>query len=236
MTQKERKKKMSKNKKILMVLIIALVLSVLAGVGVFTLINSQKTTIYSFNGDFKAGTKITDSMFTPIQVDKKVVETNRNSDISNYYITASSFNKILNDGDYLRTNVSANEILCKSMLVTNSGNEIEASMQSDKVALTLSVDSITGVTSDIRAGSYVNIYCGEKNSTVPKSEIFEKMKILEVQQAADDANTLNSITVECTNVQSETLVSYAQNGYIYMGLINITGYQSTTTSTTPTSK
>ena len=62
------------------------------------------------------------------------------------------------------------------------------------------------------------------------------MKILEVQQAADDANTLNSITVECTNEQSETLVSYAQNGYIYMGLINITGYQSTTTSTTPTSK
>ena len=51
---------MSKNKKILMVLIIALVLSVLAGVGVFTLINSQKTTIYSFNGDFKAGTKITE--------------------------------------------------------------------------------------------------------------------------------------------------------------------------------
>lgn len=230
---------MSKNKKILMVLIIALVLSVLAGVGVFTLINSQKTTIYSFNGDFKAGTKITDSMFTPIQVDKKVVETNRNSGISNYYITASSFNKIISDGDYLRSNVSANEILSKAMLVTNSGNEIEASMQNDKVALTLSVDSITGVTSDIRAGSYVNIYCGEKNSTDPKTEVFEKMKILEVQQEANETNTLKSITVECTNEQSQKLVSFAQNGYIYMGLINVTGYQSSvpaSTSITPAAK
>ena len=214
---------MSKNKKILMVLIIALVLSVLAGVGVFTLINSQKTTIYSFNGDFKAGTKITDSMFTPIQVDKKVVETNRNSDISNYYITASSFNKIISDGDYLRSNVSANEILSKAMLVTNSGNEIEASMQNDKVALTLSVDSITG----------------EKNSTDPKTEVFEKMKILEVQQEANETNTLKSITVECTNEQSQKLVSFAQNGYIYMGLINVTGYQSSvpaSTSITPAAK
>lgn len=215
---------MSKNKKILMVLIIALVLSVLAGVGVFTLINSQKTTIYSFNGDYKAGTKLSESMFTPIQVDKKVVESNRTGDISNYYITASSFNKIIGTGDYLRSNVSKSELLTKSMLVTNSGNEIEASMGSDKVALTLGVDSITGVTADIRAGSYVNIYCGETSGTSPKTDVFERMKILEVQQ--DDDGALKSITVECTADQCQSLVNYAQGGYIYMGLINITGYQS----------
>lgn len=223
---------MSKNKKILMVLIVALVLSVLAGVGVFTLINSQKTTIYSFNGDYKAGTKLEESMFTPVQIDKKVIETNRTGDISNYYITASSFNKIISTGDYLRCNVSAKELLTKSMLVTNSGNNIEASMQSDKVALTLGVDSITGVTSDIRAGSYVNIYCGSTSSTDNAKQTFERMKILEVQQNEDGA--LTSITVECTSAQSQSLVNYAQTGYIYMGLINVTGYQSDTASQTDT--
>lgn len=225
---------MSKNKKILMVLIVACVLMVLTGVGIFTLINSQKVTIYSFNADYKAGQPITESMLTPIQVDKKIVEANRTGDVSTYFITSKNFKQVTSSGDYLRSDVKQNQLLTKSLTVTNSGNQIEMSMATDKTALTLSVDSITGVTSDLMAGSYVNIYCGStKEGAVP--QVYERMKILEITK--NDTNELSSVTIECTKDEGINISSYAQNGYIYMALINITGYQSgTTTNTQSTTK
>ena len=68
---------MTKNKKIILVLLLATIVSIAGGYLVYKAFTNQKTTIYVFNGDYVAGTTITSDMITTIECDKDIVVSNK---------------------------------------------------------------------------------------------------------------------------------------------------------------
>ncbi len=217
-------KSMKKNTKILIILFAAVIFAVGAGYGVLTAINSQKTKIYIFNADYKAGTQVNTSMFTPMEVDKNIVIEGKKGSLSTAFVTSSEYDQIIKTGDSLRTDVSKGIYLTSALLTQKGGNEIENTMTSTAIAVTVSVNSITGVTNELSAGSYVNLTAITGASTTT----YQKMRILDVQKASD--GTITAVTVECDFETQQAIEEASNSGYIHLGLVNSNGYQVIDTS------
>ena len=149
---------MKKNSKILMVLAIALVFTIAAGICAYQILSPQRTTIYVFNKNYKAGTTLTSDMFTPIQVDSKIVVAGAGAPISHRFITQAEFPTLLRANDSLKSDVGEGTPLVISLLSVTGGNAIEMSMQATAIAVTVDVNSTTGVTNDLAPGASVNVY------------------------------------------------------------------------------
>ncbi len=216
---------MKKNTRILIVLALAVVLSFLAGFGILTAINSQKTKIYVFNGSYVAGTQVNSNMFTPMEVDKNIVIEGKKGDISTAFVTSSQYTDIIKTGDSLRTNVTKGTFLTNALLTNKGGNEIENTMTSTAIAVTVKVDSITGVTNELNSGSYVNL------TTIisGQAKTYEKMRILDTQKSTD--GTITAVTLECDYDSQQEIERACSGGYIHLGLVNASGYQIKETGT-----
>lgn len=215
---------MSKNKKIVIVLVIAVIAAILAGFGTFSLIVSQKTTIYTFNASYKAGTAITSSMLTPIQVDKRIVSEGASNDLSTVFVTAKNIENVLSSNDTLRNSVANGTILTPALLTQKGGNDIENSMKSDAVCITIGVNNITGITNDLNSGSYVNINCVSDN----KCTTIECQRIIDVFK--DDSGVIQTVTIECDYATQQALAIASANGKIHLALVNASGYQYNTST------
>lgn len=64
---------MSKGKKIMIVILLAVIFAAISGYALYVYLTPLKTTIYVYNGDYSAGTTITANMLTPISVDNNIV-------------------------------------------------------------------------------------------------------------------------------------------------------------------
>lgn len=214
----------SKNKKILMILVVAAVIAIIAGVALYMYLMPQKTTVYVFNDNYEAGVALTEDMLTPIQADSKIVIAGKNSDTSSRFVTGSDIKAVLNSGDSLRMDVSEGMPLTLSILSVTGGSSVEMNMDPSKIAVTVPVTNITGVTSDLKEGSRVNIYTtgGDNAGT---TLLFQNMRVLSVQK--DNSGTLNSATIEVDTDQSLKLVYAANTSSIYFGLVDSSGYEYT---------
>ncbi len=209
----------SKNKKIIVVLSISAILIVLLCFGIYKAIVSQKATIYVFNNTYKAGSTLTSSMLIPMQVDKNIVITGKSSDIGTQFITSKTFEDVIKSGDTLRVDVTANTFLTSTILTNQGGNEIENTMKSTAIAVTVDVDDVTGVTNELGVGSYVNISCIFGGSET----IYESLRVLAATK--DTSGNLISVTIECNYEQFQMITNASNGGYIHLGLINSNGYQ-----------
>lgn len=213
---------MKKNSKILMVLAIALVFTIAAGICIFQILSPQRTTIYVFNKNYTAGTTLTADMFTPIQVDSKIVVAGANAPISHRFITQAEFPTLLRANDSLKSDVGEGTPLVISLLSVTGGNAIEMSMQATAIAVTVDVTPITGVTNDLAPGAYVNVYV--TYHTGGTKLIMEKMRVLAVHKGGS-GGSLSGATLELTNSEAVRLIDATKNGSIYLGLVNSGGYQ-----------
>lgn len=209
----------SKNKKIAIVLIIAALLIVASCFGVYKAIVSQKATIYVFNNTYKAGSVVTSSMLTPMQVDKNIVVTGNSDEIGTHFVTQRTYEEVIKSGDTLRVDVTKNEFLTSTILTNQGGNEIENRMKSTSIAVTVDADEITGVTNELGVGSYVNISCILDGTET----IYESLRVLAASKNTSGA--IISVTLECDYSQFETITKASNGGYIHLGLINSSGYQ-----------
>lgn len=205
---------MSKNKKIIAVLLAAIVLCGAAGFLVYSAFKLQKTQIYVFNGEYPAGTIVTQDMLTTLEVDKTIYDSGAKASVRNRFIVSGELDGIL--GDSLRINVSDGIPLIRSILSSAGGSEIENLMGKDKIAVTVAVNARTAVTNDLKSSSIVDV-------CMPKEDgytVVEKMKILTVVR--EDGINVSAITLECDNMDEYLELAGADN--VYCGLIKEDGY------------
>lgn len=171
----------AKNKKIIMILLTALVIAVIGGIALYMYLVPQKTTVYVFNDNYQAGTALTEKMLTPVQADSKIVVAGKNSNTSSRFVTGADIKAVLNSGDSLRMDVAEGMPLTLSILSVTGGSSVEMNMDPAKIAVTVPVTSITGVTKDLKEGSRVNIYTtgGDANGT---TLLFQNMRVLSVEK------------------------------------------------------
>lgn len=212
---------MSKNKKIIIILIIAVLLALLTGYAVVSFLSPHRTTIYVFKTAYRIGTAITSDMLVPVQVDSSMVVAGRNTSVSEKFITSNEIRALLESGDSLKVSVGEGTPLMKSLLSISGGNSIMMSMSPSSVAVTVDVDNTTGITKELYSGAAVNVYVTSYSGGT--FLLFENMRVLDINRKND--GSLQSATLEVTNEQAVKLINSTKNGAIHLGLINPNGYQ-----------
>ena len=212
-------KSTTKNKKIILVLFLGILFFAIATFGVYRILTPQRTNIYVFSDNYSAGTLVTDSMLTPIEVDANVVVANMQMSTGDYYVTSANYQNILTSAGVLRNDVYAGTALMTSMLTTTGGNSIEMTMKQNAVAVTVGANVITGVTSELSAGSRVNVYASYNDST---TLLLESIRVLSV---GNSSGTIDAVTLEVDIPQSLQLIHAYTYGSVHPGLVDATGYQ-----------
>lgn len=211
-------KTFSKNKKIALLLVIAVIFCAAACFAVYTYCTPKKAIIYVFNNAYEAGTQIQSSMFTSIEVDSSIVVAGRKAPINEQYVTSANFNSVIQSGDSLLNSVHKGQALTLSTLSVSSGSAIEMNMKSTAIAVTIPVSNITGVTPSLRVGSRVNIYSSSDSKT---ELILQNMRIINVNKSDGE---LVSVTIETTNEESLKLIHAATYTKLYLGLVDSSNY------------
>ena len=214
-----------KNKKAIIILCIAIVCAIISGVGLYSFLVPQRATIYVYKGNYEAGTTLTSDMLTPMQVDARIVSNGANKSTDSYYITSSTINDVLKKGNKLKTNVVKGMPVIPQQLSVEGGNALEYVMKPESIAVTIPVNSNTGITNDLKAGSRVNIYtCHKANSGGQQTQLlFQNMKVLAVYKSDGQ---ITSVTIEVNHSESLKLIYATTYEIVYLGLVNESGYQS----------
>lgn len=214
----------SKNRKIVIILVMAILVAVITAFALYLYLTPQKTTVYVFRDNYEAGEALTEDMLTAIQADSSIVVAGKNTDTASRFVTGKDIQTVLNAGDSLRMDVAEGMPLTISMLSVNGGSSVEMNMDPSKIAVTVPVTSVSGVTNDLKEGSRVNIYAlsAEGGGT---TLLFQNMRVLAVQK--DDTGALSSATIEVDADQSLKLIYASNYNGIYFGLVDSTGYEFT---------
>ena len=212
-------KNLTKNKKILSIFIGFIFCSILSAYFIFRFLSPQRTTVFTFNDSYTAGTQITADMLTPIQVDKNILSNGVRGNIDTQFVTLNSYQTILQSGDSLRMDVGKGAPLMTTMLSTYGGSTVEMNMKTTAVGVTIGVNEVTGITNDLKQGSRVNIYMSIEGAT---SLILENMRILNVGYSN---GVISSVTIECDIEQSLLLINSNTYGSLHLGIVDSTGYQ-----------
>ena len=209
---------MKKNTKTVLLLVVAALFALLTGLCIYAYCSPAKKIVYVYNGSYAAGTLLTSDMITPIEVDSQIVVAGKSGDASKVYITENEIQSVLDTNNYLLYDVSAGTTVTPAALSTVMKNSIERNLSDNTVAVTIPVNNYSGVTSSLRVGARVNIYSSTNGTT---NLVFEGMRVIGVSKSD---NSLQSITVECTNEQSVTLIHSIEYSEIYLGLVDNTQY------------
>lgn len=214
----------SKNRKIIFILIAAMLTAIIGGVSMYFFLMPQKTTVYVFNDNYEAGEPLTEEMLVPIQADSKIVVAGKQANTSSSFVTGKDIETVLNAGDSLRMDVSKGMPLSLSILSVAGGSNVEMSMDPSKIAVTVPVTNVTGVTNDLKNGTRVNVYAtgGDTSGT---TLLFQNMRVLSVQK--DNNGALFSATLEVTADESLKLIYAANYSTLHFGLVDSSGYEFT---------
>lgn len=208
-----------KNKKILIVIAIALVCLIAATICLIAFLSPMRTTFYVFKGDYKAGTAITKDMLTPVQADSRLMVAGTGADATTYFITNENLGELVKSGDALRTDVKKGEAFLIAHVSAKGGTDIEIKMSPNAVAVTIPVSSITGITDKLKAEAHVNVYA--TYSSGETQLLLESVRVLSV---ATDNGQLEGVTLELTKTQAPIAINAINTGSLYLGLINTDGY------------
>lgn len=212
-----------KNKKIISVIVIAVILCIVAGSGTYMVLSPQRETIYIFRQDCTAGTQITTDILSPVEVDATIVEMGQAENISSSFVTAEEYTKILQDAGTLRYDVAQGTALMKSMLTTYGGSKVEMEMKPSSIAVTVPSDYLSAVTNELGGGSYVNVYASYDDGAKTLL-ILQNIRVLTAPRVD---GVLAGVTLEVTHEQSLKLIHAMSYAKITFGLVNGQGYQYT---------
>lgn len=204
---------MSKNKKVVFLLIMAIIFSMAASFGVYKYCESQKGIVYIFNANYSAGEKINKEMFTGIKVDEQIINAGKSGTIASYYITGEDFEKVINANEYLLNDVSKGEAFVFTDLAVTSGNAIERKLTNGEVAVTIPISGVALVTDDLRVGSTVNVYITNSTST---ELVFENMKIAALTKKNGN---ISNVTFLLSENDATQMIHIANNNTLYFGLV-----------------
>lgn len=214
----------AKNRKIIFILVAAILSAIIGGVAMYFFLMPQKTTVYVFNDNYKSGEPLTEDMLVPIQADSKITVAGKQADTSSSFVTGRDIETVLNAGDSLRMDVSKGMPLSLAILSVAGGSNVEMSMDPSKIAVTVPVTNVTGVTNDLKNGTRVNVYA-TGGDTAGTTLLFQNMRVLSVQK--DNNGALFSATLEVTADESLKLIYAANYSTLHFGLVDSSGYEFT---------
>jgi len=209
-----------KNKKIIVVILVAVLCCVIATFGLYKILTPQRTTIYIFNDNYSAGTLVTENMLTAVEIDQTLVVNSNQLSANDYFVTAANYRAVLTSAGVLRNDVYSGNALMSSMLTTTGGNAIEMTMKSNAVAVTIGANYVTAITSELSSGSRVNVYVTYEDSGT--TLLLQNIRILSVGR---EGGVINSVTLEVDISQSLQLIYAYTTGSVHLGLVDATGYQ-----------
>lgn len=212
----------SKNKGMIAILIVGILSAVLGAAALFFFLTPQKTTVYVFKNNYKAGEVLTEEMLTPVQCDSNIVVSGKTTDTASRFVTGADIKTVLDTGDSLRMDVSEGMPLTLSLLSVNGGSTVEMNMDPAKIAVTVPINDVSGVTKDLKEGSRVNIYATGVDAP-GTTLLFQNMRVLSVGK--DNNGSIVSATIEVTTDESLKLVYAANYSTIYFGLVDSSGYE-----------
>lgn len=212
-----------KNKKILCVMGLAIILCLLSACGVYMLLSPQRATVYVFREDYTAGTQVTRDILMPIEIDATIIEMGGAADVKSRYVTSEEYADVLQNSGTLCWDVTQGTTLMKSMLTSYGGSKVEMTMKPSSIAVTVSSDYLSAVTNELSSGAYVNIYASYDEGAQTKL-ILQNIRVLTVPKVD---GVLAGVTLEVNHEQSLKLVHAINYGKITFGLVNSQGYQYT---------
>ncbi len=216
----------AKNKKILLIILVALLSAAIACVALYLYLTPQKVTVYIFNSNYEAGTIVTNNMLAPVQIDANLVLQGNKQKVNNVLVTSKTKAQLIdNRRNTLRVDVTEGMPLTASLLTQNNSSPIGMALEdTDKIAVTINVDSVSGVTNTLKAGDRVNIYASGSGDYGYETRLcFQNMKLLYVNGSG---NSITSATVEVTTEESVRLINISKSYSIHFALINGSNYQS----------
>lgn len=223
---------MSAGKKILLVLII-----IFGGAIAFLsydYLSTAKTNIFLFKGNYEAGTPITKDMFSQLEVDYNMVtQLRKTTSEGAKYVTQDDMAEILSKGDYLGTDVYQYTPFMTSQIATIGGSTVERRLSNYKTAITIPVNNISGVSSEINAGARINIYASYSTDTYQVVQLlFQNVKILDVLATGNEADgyNLSGFTIEIDPEDAPILLHAINNWKIDITLLKSGAYETMTTS------
>lgn len=209
----------TRNRKILLVIFAAIISFGIATYGLYSILTPQRTTIYTFNQNYSAGTLVKADMLVPVEIDQTLVVNSNSLSAGDYFVTENNYRNVLSSAGVLRNDVYAGNALMTSMLTTTGGNSIEMTMKQNAVAVTVGANFVSAVTNELSAGSRVNVYASYNDST---TLMLESIRVLSVGR---DGGIVSSVTLEVDVAQSLQLIHAYTYGSIHLGLVDATGYQ-----------
>ena len=220
MEQEDSRTVNNKSRKIIIILAAAIFAAIAAGVAAYMYLVPQTTVIYMFNSSYSTGDTVTESMLTTVVVDSEIMAGGTTETTGGRFVTINTLDSVLSENNVLRMDVAAGMPLTYSMLSVTGGSAVESYMDPSKIAVTVSVNSVTGITDDLKDGSRVNIYvAGISGAGI--TLFMQNMRILEVHR---NDGSLASVTVECDQNEALKLIYAATYSSIYLGLVDASSY------------
>lgn len=214
-----------KNKKIIYVLVLAVVLCFVSAFGVYAILTPQRATVYVFRADCTTGTQITKDLLMPVEIDATIVEMGQATPVNQQYVTEENYNEVLKNASTLRWDITKGTTLTKSMLTTYGGSKVEMQMKPSAIAVTVPTDYLSAVTNEISSGARVNVYASYDNAGAQTMLILQNIRVLTAPKTAD--GMVVGVTLEVDHKQSLQLIHAISYAKIYLGLVDENGYQYT---------
>lgn len=208
-----------KNKKILIVIGVAILSAIVACVLIFTFLSPTRTTVYLFNGSYEAGTQLTSNMLTPVQADSNIIVAGTSVSTGTHFVTRDNYVKVVTEGDTLKYDVYKGDCLMTSMLSSQADNRIALNMNPTSVAVTIPVNNASGVANTIKAENHVNVYVTYNSGGTYL--LLENARILCV--LSDDTG-VTGYTLELNNQEAVRVIDAINTGSVYCALTNSEGY------------
>lgn len=186
-----------------MILLLLTVVGVLVGVGIYRYGSAQTTTIYLYNGSYKAGTPVTSDMFATYEYPVDLY--NAMNGTGTTYAVAEEISDHINAGESLLVDVAMYSPVMSNHFVSSGGTEAERRLGEKKVSVELSRDYVMGMGADIRIGSRINVVTGYVVDPYKVTEmIFQNLLVVDVKMDAD--GYLENIYVEVDPAESLELL------------------------------
>ena len=223
---------MSKGKGILLIFIV-----IFGGIIAFLSYNwlsVKKTNIYVFNADYEDGTKLKKDMFEAFEVDNALVEAQSarftKGESKATFLSKADINKLVEEEEVLAVQVFAGQPVTSNLYLSTSGSTVERRLSDGHTAITIPVNNITGVSSEVSAGSRINIYNLYSINTYNVVQLmYQNVKILDVQKTGNKTNgyTISAFTIEVKPEDALQLLYAIQYNQIRVSLLKPGTYQTT---------
>ena len=209
-----------------LILLLAVVVAVLVGFGAYQYLNRQRTSIFVYQHDYAAGTKITKDMFGVLDIETSLF--NAAASQGTHYASAAEINQFIQDGDVLLCDVLAYSPVFTNQNSDSGGNGIENRMGQGLTAVALNVERVRGLPNDLRIGSRLNLTTTYSLNQNQKETDLILQDIQVVDVVTDPSGILMTAFVEVEPKDSLQLIHAINAEVVYATVLKPGEYEAVT--------